>query len=237
MSYILDALRRAEADRQRGQVPSLGIAQIAAASGDVARPQQLKWVALVALGALAVGAAGWMGWWRGSAEPAKQAPVVQDQVTRGQVGPAPISAPPVAVSPLPQLVSAPTVPAAAAPPSATTATTARGAQPLSTAPVQPIVPATVSVAASLPAQVNSAERPATVRPSPLADLSADQRRELPALNVSGSVWSDSAASRFVILNGQVLREGDAVAPGLVIEKLLPKSAHLRWRGLLLELPL
>lgn len=70
----------------------------------------------------------------------------------------------------------------------------------------------------------------------MAELTPDQRRELPPLVINGSVWSDSAASRFVILNGQVLREGDTVAPGLVLEKLLPKSALLRWRGLGLELP-
>jgi general secretion pathway protein B len=93
------------------------------------------------------------------------------------------------------------------------------------------------VQSTAPAQVNIAQRPATAPPTPLAELPADQRRELPALNVNGSVWSESAASRFVILNGQVLREGDTVAPGLVLEKLMPKSAHLRWRGLLLDLPL
>ena len=87
------------------------------------------------------------------------------------------------------------------------------------------------------ARASSPEQPGAVRPTKLADLTPDQRRELPALAVNGSVWSDSASSRFVILNGQVLREGDAVAPGLVVEKLLPKSAHLRWRGQLLELPL
>ena len=234
MSYILDALRRAEADRQRGQVPSLGVAQIAAAANDVARPQPLKWVALVVLAALAVGAAGLMGWWRGSAEPAKPGSLVQDQVTKSQVGPAPTSAAPVAIPVLPQVVSAPTVPAPVAPPSATTA---RAVQPPSTAPVQSTVPAAISAAGAAPAQVNIAQRSATAPPTPLAELSADQRRELPALNVNGSVWSDSAASRFVILNGQVLREGDTVAPGLVLEKLMPKSAHLRWRGLLLDLPL
>ncbi len=34
-----------------------------------------------------------------------------------------------------------------------------------------------------------------------------------------------------------MREGDTVAPGLVLERIQPKSALLRWRGLLIELPL
>lgn len=76
-----------------------------------------------------------------------------------------------------------------------------------------------------------------VRPAPplaapataLADLPPAERRELPPLAVGGSVWSDHAPSRFVMLDGQVLREGDSVAPGLVLERIAQKSAILRWR--------
>lgn len=32
-----------------------------------------------------------------------------------------------------------------------------------------------------------------------------------------------------MLDGQVLREGDSVAPGLVLERIAQKSAILRWR--------
>jgi general secretion pathway protein B len=71
----------------------------------------------------------------------------------------------------------------------------------------------------------------------LAELPAEQRRELPPLVVGGSVWSDQASARFVVLDGQVLREGDAAAPGLVLVKLAPRAATLRWRDMLLELPL
>jgi general secretion pathway protein B len=69
------------------------------------------------------------------------------------------------------------------------------------------------------------------------ELSAEQQRQMPALLPSGYVWSEQAASRFVVLNGQLMREGDTVAPGLVLERLLPKAAQLRWRGMLIELPL
>jgi general secretion pathway protein B len=95
------------------------------------------------------------------------------------------------------------------------------------------------------------ERPPVERPSPpdgaarpaivtqvlkLADLPPEQRRELPPLVVGGSVWSDQASVRFVVLDGQVLREGDTVAPGLVLLKLAPRAATLRWRQGLIELP-
>jgi general secretion pathway protein B len=38
------------------------------------------------------------------------------------------------------------------------------------------------------------------------------RRELPRLAVSGSVYSDDPAGRFVIINGDVAREGAVLAP-------------------------
>jgi general secretion pathway protein B len=40
-----------------------------------------------------------------------------------------------------------------------------------------------------------------------------------------------------MLNGQLVREGDAVAPGLVLERIEPKSAVLRWRDMRISLPL
>jgi len=55
------------------------------------------------------------------------------------------------------------------------------------------------------------------------------------LNVGGSISSEAAAARFVIIDGQVLREGDVVAPGLVLERIAPKSAWLRWRNTRIEL--
>jgi hypothetical protein len=34
----------------------------------------------------------------------------------------------------------------------------------------------------------------------------------------------------------VLREGDSLAPGLVVLKLAPRAATLRWRDTLVEVP-
>jgi general secretion pathway protein B len=71
----------------------------------------------------------------------------------------------------------------------------------------------------------------------LSELSAEQRRELPSMSLGGSVWSDSALSRFVIVNGQVVREGETAAPGVVVDTIGPKSVRLRWRDMRIELAL
>ena len=129
--------------------------------------------------------------------------------------PAPAPRPTPAVTPrpapLPVVVSAPPVPALAP---------------------APAVPAPVPLLE--PAVANTAPGPRTVR---LADLSAEQRRELPALSMGGSVWSESALSRFVIVNGQVVREGDTAAPGVVVDRIGPRAVLLRWRELRVEVPI
>ena len=78
---------------------------------------------------------------------------------------------------------------------------------------------------------------AAARLPSLADLPEPVRRQLPPLKVGGSVWSEQPASRFVMLDGHLLREGETVAPGLVLERIGPKTAQLRWREQRFELPL
>lgn len=192
MSFILDALRRAEAERQQGQVPGLNTGPVvpAAMGLPAARRAPGRWWWLVPVALLLAGAAWWWLWPAPAAVVAAPAPP-----------PAPVPQPatlpaPAAPAPLPVVVSAPP---AAAPPAA-------------------------------PAS-------APVRALRFTELSPDLQRQMPALVPSGSVWSDQPASRFVMLNGQVVREGDTVAPGLVLERILPKAAWLRWRGMLIELPL
>jgi general secretion pathway protein B len=118
---------------------------------------------------------------------------------------------------------------------------------VSAAPVLPAIPASsaaappvkpVEAAAAVPAgAAPKAAVTAVMRAVPLSSLPADERRQLPALVPGGSVWSDSAASRFVILDGQVLREGDALSTGLVLERIERKAAVLRWKDLRVEVPL
>ena len=87
----------------------------------------------------------------------------------------------------------------------------------------------------MPAAVQASAAP--LKAVPLQQLAADLRRELPPLAVSGSVWSDNPGSRFVILDGQVVREGDSIAPGLLLERIQPKAVLLRWRDMRLEIKL
>ena len=219
MSYILDALRRADAERQHGQVPGLNTqASVPRVAPPPLRRSSLVW-ALLAL--VLVAAAGGAWWWAG---------------TRA-VGVAPSALP---ATPLPgsALASAPTPAQASAPMAPSVQAPVPVPVPtlpvvVSAAPAAPVAP----VPEPAPASAAAAKAPPEPPPVPVASLSPEQRRDMPPLDVSGAVWSASPASRFVMLNGQLTREGDTVAPGLVLERITPKSAVLRWRGLRVELPL
>ena len=69
----------------------------------------------------------------------------------------------------------------------------------------------------------------------MAELPENVRREMPALAIGGSVYSAQAPARMVIVNGQVFREGDVLAPGLTLERIQPKSAIFAIRGQRFEL--
>lgn len=64
----------------------------------------------------------------------------------------------------------------------------------------------------------------------LAELPPETRAQVPQLSVSGSTYSSNPAHRMLIVNGNVVREGQAVAPGLVLETITPRSAVFNHNG-------
>jgi general secretion pathway protein B len=65
---------------------------------------------------------------------------------------------------------------------------------------------------------------------PLSALPDALRRSLPPLVFGGAMHSDNAASRMLVINNNVYREGDEPATGLVLEQILLKSAVFRYQG-------
>ena len=70
----------------------------------------------------------------------------------------------------------------------------------------------------------------------LDELAPDLRRELPAIAVNGASYSENPAHRMLIVNGQVLHEGEAAAPELLLEEIRLKMAVFRFRGTRFALP-
>ena len=53
------------------------------------------------------------------------------------------------------------------------------------------------------------------------------RRELPPLNVGGLIQMDDPPRRSLIINGVIVMEGEAIQPGLVLERIGNGQAVLR----------
>lgn len=223
MSYILDALRRAQAERGRGSVPGLhtpaspvGALPTAAAAARGPRGGALLWVAL-ALGAGLAAAVWWL--WR--------APPPAAVVVAASVAPAVPAPPAPQAAPVPAAVPAP----APAPAAAREARPARRAAP-ERAAVPPAAPKEAPKEAPKPAASAAAATPVFAQ----GDLPPSVREQLPTLQLAGVTYSANPLHRMVIVNGQVLHEGDAAAPGLVLERIEPGRTVWAFRGYRYALP-
>ena len=266
MSYILDALRRADAERERERQAAPGLhAQPARATptpdaGDrqvsALHARSLRvGLAVALIAAVAVAVAGW--WW--AAAPRDRGPATVQPLDRASRQPA--AAPPQGHVPEQATAGAPGVGVAAG---AAAPAPAGGDGPPADTPRQVPLPAILpdpprvptdpksERAAPIRPQLPSASRP-SVTPAPatrvpaaspgpparltvLRELPESSRRALPPLAVAGSMYSSEPAARMLVLDGQVVREGQQLQPGLAVETIGPKSAILSWRGQRFELP-
>jgi general secretion pathway protein B len=224
VSLILDALRKADAERERGSVPSLHSQPVAPTSAGVprkpvARPSWL-WIAIgVAIGL--AGAATWVMVGSGGSQTSATTPM-----------PSAPPAPPVgAPGASPAVTAAP----GTGPTSAPAATARYDSQPVAEpAPWrQPEerkdaradgkggapAPTVLSAAPAAEAPVMSREQ-----------LPPNIRSELPQFAVGGSIYSSNPAARSLIVNGQLYREKDRLTQDLTLEEIKLKAAVFSFRG-------
>ena len=81
-----------------------------------------------------------------------------------------------------------------------------------------------------PADKTSAPPPATVPVPLLSELPEALRSQIPALTVTGTVYSDNPALRLLLVNNQVLPQGSTVAAGVTLEEIRPRSSTFSFRG-------
>ncbi|GAB3415734.1 hypothetical protein GCM10027318_32390 [Massilia agilis] len=86
------------------------------------------------------------------------------------------------------------------------------------------------------------------KPAVVAPVSADDglptlnglpdavRRDVPKVAFGGYMYSPNPADRLVLVDKTLRHEGEEVAPGLMLEKLLPKGAVLNFRGYRYRVP-
>ena len=223
MSFILDALKKSENSRLRQDHPAIFDAQAAA----VRRQGLPRWgialIVLLGLNLLILAYALWR-----PSEPPEAMPTGRPESTSAtssesansdtasaaaQTAAAP--AQPRPALPRPALAApVPAAPALAAPPSAT--------------PTRPMAaPPSVARRSTPPAFPMSSEESPTL---PSRDDLLAAGAAIPEANLNMHVYDASPALRFVLLNGQRLREGEVSREGLRVEQILPEGVLLSAGG-------
>ena len=242
MSYILDALRKSDQQRQRGAAPTL-----LAGQATVVASKQPAFLVYGLLAAVLVGAGmvvGWLRPWQAEqAVPAANVAVAKPSEAsmrrsvpvRTEIAPAP--------APEPQVQSA--TPATQIPPGPVRAIAPAPA----TTPVKSQSPASAGAEAPGKPQVGVAavsRRPAAVPQQQPGTAAADStpaqnvismaelplalQHELPAMAISVHAYSGNPGDRLVGIDNRMLREGDNVAPGLKLEQITPDGMIFGYKG-------
>lgn len=202
MSYILEALKKAEAERLGATAPV--VARAISAVGSRQPPPWRKpwpWAALAALAVTLASAA----WWstKGADSPAVTTGTTPaaPSATRATAAPAPIAIAPAAEE---KAIEPPARPKQ------------RVAKKQEKKPAPDDQPHTA---------------PATEAPiATLRELPEQIQREIPALTIGGYIYSANKADRSVLINKRLLREGDEVASGLTLEQMSPSGMVLNYKG-------
>lgn len=223
MSLILDALRKADAERERGSVPSLHSQPVAPPSTDAppkagARPNWL-WIAIgIAIGL--VGAAVWVMVGREGTAPDAAATRAPPPPTVSSTRSAPPATPGYA-SPSASVASGTTPNAGAAP---AVAQPAPWPQPDDRKAARP------EEKSDAPVRVLGNVLTAETQVYSRDQLPPDIRAALPQLTIGGSIYSPNSAGRSLIVNGQLFRERDRLTQDLSLEEIKLKAAIFSFRG-------
>ena len=251
MSYILEALKKAELDRAAGKLPDMKTMVLAPRESESSR-SMLPYAA--ALGAVIVLGAG-AGWWFSGKSmpktPREKPPVVSA----------------AAPAPAPEWPAAPVL--SGAPPSLSPPARQPDVKSLRAMPeTSKTVPHTVPPLAQItkPAPNSKSEKPPAALPQAVApaakvaetatppdkpvaktqaldlrmstglrvlavgELPADIRKQLPKITAGGYVYSADAASRVVNINERSLREGDELVSGMRLDQIAQDHVVFSFRG-------
>src|SRR5215472_1808906 len=255
MSFILDALKKSESDRQRQNGPALFEVRVAPP-----RTRLPLWaIAIALLLVVNLGVVMWM--------------LLRHQHASAAIGPQPVTAaattPPSTGIPVPVVATsaplapgtAPPTPAAppepAAPPAPAAAPGTAGTLAGTAAPTPPTAhDAASAVAGTVNGAPDSANAedyaPAEEPPAPglgnhvrrgtasgvplYQDVSATPGTQLPQLRLDLHVFAARPQDRFVMINMHKLREGDTLPDGVHLDSITPEGAVLSYNGSKFLLP-
>ena len=247
MSYILDALRKSDQQRQRGTAPTLLAVQEKAAT-----PGQPALLAYGLLAAVLVGVGVMIGWLR-PWQSEQPAPATPEFVAARPVESKPLELTPLQSTPLQSTAREPAPPSSGTvpqpqPDSEMQLNPAEPAPPESAPRPQPKRPPRATVdEAGPPREAGPAatERAAALAPPvdligadgasgqaviEMGDLPVQVLQTLPAMAISFHAYSNTSDGRLVGINNRIRREGDTIAPGLLLEQITPEGMIFGYQG-------
>jgi len=247
MSYILDALKKADSERERGAVPGIHAQQVphmAVAARPAGNLKLVLWL-IVSLLTVIVAALVWRMGGNSQSPPVQVAVApLPSPIRPAETGaPAPVTPPSGTPATEPNAASPVATPAKAEPPSKAEAVAKPGVKEKMAMPA-PAIKGASAAAGALKAETKVAAKAgapkaaasaadtttAETRVYALAELPDDVQRDLPKLTISGGTYSANPAQRLLIVNNQVFLEGSQPVPGLTVEQIRQNAAVLSFRG-------
>jgi general secretion pathway protein B len=206
MSYILEALKKSDQQRQLGATPTLQAAQVT-----VPAPKRPLFIYYGLLAAVLLGAGIMIGWLR-PWQPELPPPVTEPIAAKSpisisqQAAPAPLTAPPEmlgAMKPNNPALDSSGTPSAAAP-----------------IPDKPMPEKSASIAGVAQEQ----------KAIPFDELPLQIQQEIPAMTVQLHSYSGNPSERLVYINSIRLREGESLMLGLRLEQITPDGMIFSYKG-------
>lgn len=204
MSFILEALKKSERERQQGQPPDLYAVHGEAPAFQSAaprRPRLLLWAGLCTL--IAALGSGYL-WYGGGTAPDN--PLESSQKT--------------------ELV------APAKPPAAAMEAAAEPEVPLESVEEPPVLPAAESAAEPGGQLATESAAPPTTAAPVKGRITI--RPELPTLRFSGHTYSEERSRRMIMVNNRIVREGDWIDANIRLEEITWEGVLLDHQGVQLR---
>jgi general secretion pathway protein B len=223
MSFILDALKKSESDRQRQSGPALYEVKVAPPRGGLP-PWAVAVVILLAINLM-------IGLWMLLRHPGARTASEAGPAPAAAPSPAPVVAPATAGVTIANTPAAPTPAVQTAPAGAGAAGTEGGHADALTP--EDYAPATEPTTSALGGHV----RRGTASGVPLyQDAAAASGTNIPQLRLDLHAYALRPQDRFVMINMHKVREGDTLPEGVRVDSITPEGAILSYKGSSFLLP-
>ena len=231
MSYILEALKKSDQQRQRGATPTLPTAQVHVAAP---KPPVFLYYGLLAAVLLAAGIViGWLRPWQAEQPaPATAAIAAKSPISISHPAPpAPLSESPERAGKTAQELPAPNSTLAVQPAPMVTAIKPDKLEPARTETPSAPPRAVAYAPAPLPEKPTApADAAQEQRVIPMAELPLTIQQEIPAMTIPLHAYSSKPKDRLVSINDRMLREGESLTPGLRLEQITPDGLIFGYKG-------